>query len=722
MNDQIRVLRPYLRGLPIIILSMIAGLLLAKKYLAYTTPMYESTTKIKLADLKEGVTGNNLFKDLDVFSSTNKIAMEIEVLKSQVLIEKALIGLDFEEELSRIGKVKTLEIFNDKPFFHQMTVHHESVYNQNWVVEVTDNFNYNIHIESSDKVYEGVFGDTLDIDGKASLLLLKNEKLLLEKPNLNLIDQYKFVKYSKSKIVEKVLSNLDVVSIDKDVAVLKIIFKSNVPEKAALFTNALAKSYIEDYIEEKFKTADVTADFLDKQIDKVFRELSNAEMQIQNYRVDNDIINIRQETETDLRQISQMRIQKTNVKMSLDAISELNSYIQKGKDNFLDLAPNFEAFTDLLSTEMIKKIKALQSEKTDLTLIYKSDHELVKAVDQKIKYYTDYFIESINNTKKNLETKYNKLSYDIDEAEKVFIGLPERERILSILDRNFQIHQQSYIFLNEKKIEAEIAKAAKHAFHRVIYKATIPQKPVSPNRPIIIIVSTILAMIGAILFIFLVNISKGRVNDMVSVEKLTDIPIIYSAPHFKSQKNIRPYFKNEVFKLDIQHKLVDNTSIVFTSFNKNHGSKFHLQHLAEIFTDEKRNFVLLTFDEEHTFQLPSGNIKVLSETEISTYTFSELEQWYNKLCKMYDLVLVDNFTFADNAKALLFMQMAHENLFVIDTRKTYLKSIGELNIVKAKNQILDLGIVLNNDKYSPSLIKEGLWLIKQIRKLLNRKQ
>ena len=51
--------------------------------------------------------------------------------------------------------------------------------------------------------------------------------------------------------------------------------------------------------------------------------------------------------------------------MSLDAIKELDQYMDKGKDNFLDLAPNFEAFTDLLSTEMIKKIKQLQSEKKE---------------------------------------------------------------------------------------------------------------------------------------------------------------------------------------------------------------------------------------------------------------------------------------------------------------------------------------------------------------------
>ena len=54
--------------------------------------------------------------------------------------------------------------------------------------------------------------------------------------------------------------------------------------------------------------------------------------------------------------------------MNLDAIKSLNSYITEGKDNYLDLATNFEAFNDLLSTEMVKNMKQLQAEKRNYYL------------------------------------------------------------------------------------------------------------------------------------------------------------------------------------------------------------------------------------------------------------------------------------------------------------------------------------------------------------------
>ncbi len=721
MQEQLSILRPYIRGLPLILLAMAAGFLAARKYLSYTTPMYEATTKIKLADLENGVTGNNLFKDLDVFASTGKIAMEIEVIKSQMLIRRALAGLAFDEELSRIGKVMNKELYRDKPFFHQLTVHDAEFYDRDWAIQVHDSVRYTVTLPGTEECIPGTFGDTLHLRSAASLFLEKNTALLAERPELPLVGPYRLHKYSTIQLVEKVLGNLDVVSVDKDVAVVRIIFRSNVPEKAAAFTDILARTYIDDYIDDKFRTADITAGFLDEQIAEVYRELSAAEMKIQGYRERNDVINIRQETETDLRKISQMKVQQTNARMSLDAIEKLDTYIQQGKENFLELAPNFEAFTDLLSTEMVKKIKELQAERADLLLDYQPGHELVRAVDEKISYYTDYFVESIANTRRNLETKYENLSRDIEEAEKVFIGLPERERVLTILERNFQIQQQSYIFLNEKRIEAGIARAATHAFHRIIQQAAVPHRPVSPNRAIITIVSCLLGMFAAIFLIFVVNASKARVNDVSSIEQNTDIPVLYTAPHLESAEATRTFFKDEVFKLDMKGLLPLHASLVFSAFANNHGVRFHLRHLAETFTREDRNYCLLTFDEDHDYQLPPGRIVVMTEEELSRLTFAGLRQWYRELCARYDLLLVDNFNLSDKPKSLLFIGLADLNLCVMDTRKTRLRSVTELNLLRTKHQMQQLHLVINNDRYSPSLWYEGVWGIRKAATWIKRK-
>ena len=210
--------------------------------------------------------------------------------------------------------------------------------------------------------------------------------------------------------------------------------------------NTLAETYIEEYIESKYRAANTTVDFLKDEIGQANHKLSDAENRIENYRNKENIINIPQETETDLRKISQLKIQKSNLKMNLDAIKNLKNYIAEGKDNYLDLATNFEAFNDLLSTEMVKNMKQLQAEKKELLLTYTPEHEKVKIIDSKIKDLTDYQTESIRNTQKNLEIKYNDIDRDIQIAEQAFIGLPEKEKLLNIMNREFNLYEKKLQF------------------------------------------------------------------------------------------------------------------------------------------------------------------------------------------------------------------------------------------------------------------------------------
>ena len=58
------------------------------------------------------------------------------------------------------------------------------------------------------------------------------------------------------------------------------------------------------------------------------------------------------------------------------------------------------------------------------------EEERVQVIEYKIEDLKNYLIESIGNTKRNLEIKYAKLSQDIEGAEKVFIGMPGKEKNL----------------------------------------------------------------------------------------------------------------------------------------------------------------------------------------------------------------------------------------------------------------------------------------------------
>lgn len=718
MNNQLNFIKPFLRGWILIVGAMVVAYLLASKYLSYVTPMYESTTKLRLANLNEGVLNGNLYKDLDVFASSQKIQAEIELIKSHAIIKKALHRVSFETVLARQGKLKTTELFSDAPLVVAKLQVEPELLDRPFLLQVKDSSQ--LVVTSPDgQLFAGQLTDTIQL-GNSAFLISLNDSLLAAKPATKIIDQYTLTFFSEAGQLSEVLKNLDVTSVDKDVPVIRISYKSAHPEKAALFPNALAEAYIEDYIQTKFEAADVASDFLKNRIMETGKKLAGTEATILNYRKQEDITNIRQETETDLRRIAQLQIQQTNLKMSLDAIKELDTYMEAGGDDFLALAPNFEAFTDLLSTEMIKKIKQLQSDKKDLLLEYTPKDEKVVAIDAKIEDISSYLKESIRNTRKNLESKYSNLVEDIETAEEVFVTVPEKERMMTILNREFVIYEQSYNFLNQKKIEAEIAKAAKVAFHRIITPAAISKMPVSPNRIIIKGVAVILGMLGAMALLFLVHSLKARVNDVSIVEANSLIPVVASIPKLKKPAQKANFFLTTVTQWQVRKLLQPQGITCFTGFEQRQGTRFIAEEVIQALQKQGRKILVVELEEttnnpgfwalenlnEQTTKITLDGAKMMCKTT------EEIQTLLAEQSKDYDQTMVVNSNFGE-AFTLALMAIANVNVVCIDTRLTPAKNIVEVDLLSEEYKLPNVHFAVNRVGYSPSFIWEIFRALKQ---------
>lgn len=722
MKEHLNPLRPYFRGLPIIILAMVIAVMAAKKYLNYTTPVYESTVKLKLADASMGVPNNNLFKDFDVFASSEKISAEIELLKSTVLLDKALNRVDFDLAIYRIGSLKKQEMYGEAPFTIRKADLPEASYDKEFFLKIENNQTYELSLANKEVIYKGDLG-SVAATPYGKFLVSLNDSLISSKKGSKINDNYSFIFLSRSKLLTNVRKDLDVISVDKDVPVIRISFKSTNPMKAAKFANTLAETYIQDYIETKYQSANVTSQFLDTQITGIRNKLNTIEGDIQSYRDDNKITNIHQETETDLRKIAQLKIQQTNVQMNLKAMADLERYVTEGKDNFLELAPNFEAFTDLLSTEIIKKIKALQAEKIDLQATYTNEDERVIAIDKKIEQLTSYLLESIKNTKHNVEVKYKNLSDDITKAEASFIGVPEKEKLLTSMNREFNIYQQSYNFLNEKKIDSEIAEAAKIAFHRIISPAEVPTTPVSPNRTIITIVSAILGMFAAILFILIVHKIKAKVNDVESIESNSEIPISVLTPKLKNPIQEADHFLRQAIQLAIKGLIEQHSVVCFSSYRSIEGSNYNAWGFVMAFDSQHKKVLLVDVDnklnlassDNFTVITPNINLVALTDEKYRFFSPEATQDLINTWKAQHDLVIILNEDLKKNLKSSMLMNASDLNLICFDSRLTPLSRIMEANLMKEQFQFKQMHFLLNRYGYTPNLFLD---VIKSVKKLL----
>ncbi len=714
MKENFRFLRPYLRGLPIIILFMILGYIVASQYLKYTVPIYEGTSKLKFADINKGVSSTRLYKDFDFFANSNEVATDIEVIKSALVIGKMVDANNLEIEYYRIGRMMTTELFDRSPFIVKIISVDKKHYNRAFDIQIASDKEFSISIGG--EVVNGSFGDTI-MFGTSETVILLNQKLIDDNKNIDIIDHYQFKIRSRDALINDISKSIDVVAVDKNIPVVRISYQSSNPVKAAFIPNKLAEMYITDYIESKHEGAIITEAFLDSQLVAFGMKVSEIEDKIQKYRDAEGITNISQETETELRKVSQLKVQQTNLKMSLDAIKHLEEYVNITPDKFLDLAPTFEQFTDLLSTEIVKKIKDLQSEKLDLLLVYTPEEESVKVIDKKISNLFSYLIESIKNSRKNLEVKYNELSNDILQAEKFFVGMPEKEKLLMIMNREFQLYQQSFNYLNEKKIEAQITKSVDVAFHRIITPSVVPMLPISPNRMIIKFMAVLLSMIFALLSIFIVHSLKAKVNDAENVKLHSSIPIVMLTPKIISVEERKLHFLKQVSHLDLKGLLPINGVICFSSFSYNEGAEYNGLGIARALSAQGKNVLVLDVTDNlklspasifSTSKL-SDNLSIcqFNDDKLLLYSKRDFNGLINRIKEGFDYLIILNDNIGKQV-ALMCMASADNNLIVLDTRNTPMKRIAEVNTFKEEYKMENIYFTINRQGYNPT-IRRDIW-------------
>ncbi|MEZ5173672.1 MAG: Wzz/FepE/Etk N-terminal domain-containing protein [Bacteroidia bacterium] len=698
-REIISTLRPFLRGLPLTILLVIAAMWAAGKYVSFVTPVYESTARIKLADNEIGPTGSRLYDDMDYFATKNKIAAEIELIKSNVILDKVADHLADNYILYRVGDLHSTELYDQAPIKIYSVINDSDLVEKTFQLSVFQDY-YTL-TTPDEKNLKAELGRSVTVKN-SEFLITRNEELLARRPDLDLDDNYRFVIKSKEKLVNEIRSNLDVMAMDKDVPVLRISYKSQVPQKAHDVVNLVAGCYIRDYEETKFQTADTTVTFLDSQLKQYAEELRNSESNIEDFRNSENIINIRQETETDLRKIADLKKQLSNIRMNLAAIDTLNMYINKGDEHFLSLAPNFEAFNDLLSTELIKKLRAFQAEKKELLTLYTSEHEKIRVIDENVHEIIVYIKESIHNTKVNTKIKKENLEQEIAEAEAVFVGLPTREKTLGGLERENQLNESIFRFLHEKKTEAEIARAAKMSFHRIIDYGEIPRKPNSPNPGLFKALAAFLAfLLGTLLSYIIFNI-RFKIGDDSFIQKRTLIPVIKTVPYFKKKLSEQLFFSQWASVLWLNNYFQKGEVLCFTSVHDGRQKEFVLHRIANSLCKMGKKTIVLINRSHPEYESSDRNYAIQF---IGDFLSSENVWNLSKLNK-YDCVICDPGSLSEDASSLMLLSACQKQIIVMDALKSNASEIDQANELNETLQGLNLEIILNRSAYYPGVVSK----------------
>jgi polysaccharide chain length determinant protein (PEP-CTERM system associated) len=372
--------------------------------------------------------------------------------------------------------------------------------------------------------------------------------------------------------------------------VFSISFTGRSPEVVMKVTNTLSTRFINQNLKIREAQGVNTSNFLEKQMTVKRKELENIEESLKKYRK-KYMGELPEQLETNLRALD--RIQKQiddrkqairDVRKQLVALSEqqkINN--KKEKENFFSVDNTNEIANS--ANDNPDNIIQLKAELAQLKLRYTDSHpdvinikNLISQVEERKVTKNDkqekspervqnsYIIfneeeihglsddEDIlsnvdqydikNTQKEELKSEIDQLKLEIDKLNREMRmyqrrveNTPKREQELISLRRDYNNISESYNSLLKRKIEAEIAvsmeKSQEGERFRILDYAQLPEKPISPNMPVLFFLITTMGLgIGGGISYIIEYFNKSfrsyeDIEAILGISVAITIPVIY---------------------------------------------------------------------------------------------------------------------------------------------------------------------------------------------------
>jgi len=738
-----KIILPILKASPILIALCIATVFIAKKGIQYLPEEYQSKGAIKINNLNSSQAGFDLFqqKNNNTPMQNETFLTEVEVFKSKDLIGKTMEQLDWELTIHRVGEVRMTELYKKRPFQIEYEVVDEAAYDQDLYLKYKGDEVFHLieNLEQDTNFTTVKVGEMMTMGGLDFKVNLEPDFIKRHKTSLKINDVFKFTIHSEAALVSSINDkNLYVRPVEKDISIIRIYFAHELPIKAKNFVNTLMDTYMEECRNYKEQMSDETLVYLDGKLAKAEVKLKNTESELAYYRTKNHLVNTRQETDATLKEIKQLDMQNLDFDMQKGALEKLYKHLTSGK-NLNDYAPNFKALNDKIFQESYLKVQNLELEKQDLLQKYVPESTEIALIDSKIKSLRVFVNETVRSTLENLNIRQKEIANSINESNDKINSYPEKERKLAVLERAVSLNENMYTYLMQKRTELAISRSSNLYPHKIIEKANLPKKIISPNQPLIIGLCVFLVLSFGIICVFIYSYFTAKINAKADVEEAFETPLLGIV--WKNKKN-----KFQSF--EIVSELMANVSqlpksevegqgqlLIVSSMKSGEGKSYTCTHLAKTLAATGQRVLLIdmdirrpslhdvwglplgdgvssilegrksTFDtiyktgEQNLHFIPAGELltgnQALFFSKNATGFIQDM-RWH------YDVVIVDSAPIGIVSDAIPLMHKSTANLFVIRAGFTNQRYINEIQHRFEEWKIPNLQLVLNDAAPSKS--------------------
>lgn len=705
--DYNRIFRIVLSRWYWIVGCIVVGIIWAFAYLRFTPSVYETSALLKYDDKKTEI--SELININSYYDRKDKIQSETYVIQSRTLLSRAASRLNYMYSFFRKGRILETECYPDYPFqLEAYNLDSNSIFGYSFTITQINKLKFRLITSNGGALIsnaEYYYGQDLKF-GKNTFRILR--------PLIpaNDLDEFNFRFNHPTNVMYRLMGGLNVREVGKGINIMSLTFKDTNPIFAADALNAVIAEYRIFDRDQKGIAAAQTIEFIDAQLEKLSTRVKDAEQLLEQYKVGKSILNIEDNKNIAYQKLRDLDVQKNIINIQSIAIDLLEEQVKANKET-ITLNFTTEGSEDKLMTELVNQMNTLLNERIKKQSLYSDNSAPIQEIDRQIEEAKRAITLNIRAARDRNNRTVRFLDKQLAVAKEELKSIPSAERDLINLNRDFEINQKVYSFLQEKRLEASIAKSAIMPSSNVIDEAIPSYGIVAPNSKSVYTTAITISLIIGIALILLARLLNQRIFDKETVEMITSVPILgvirtfpgtidKNSSQILSLSNPKSMFSESVRSVrtnlsfiasDIKSKMICVTSEV-----SGEGKSFMVINLASTLSLINKKVVVIDGDLRksklhHTFRLKNDwgltsyltnqcdVEKIIHATHVENLFFipagpmppnpSELlysermRQLMGELKERFDYVLVDTAPIGLVSDAIPLVRTSDVNIFVL---------------------------------------------------------
>ena len=720
----------------------------------YKPNIYQTSGTVLVKEANSGFDATDIMTNGN-FRGFQNVDNEMAILKSYTLTDRVVRKMDIEVTYMAKGRISTVELYHASPF----TVEFDRTVPQavGLVYEIVNLTPEKITLHAVSEgysMYDYLLSQTVSTSmDKVDVTTECQQGEMVDNGynrfRIVLNDGFNAETYSNIKLsfwlnsyasLVRQNSSFSVNPTSKQSSVITVTTSGYNSKKIVDFTNTLMNEYVLRGLEKKNVVSENTIEFIDNELSGIQDSLSSAEIDLKNFREQNDVMNLdlqASEVYTNLRALEK---QRAEIAVNVKIYKRLQDYIRVQINDPENLAaPSTMGINDPLLNQLARDLVTLAQAKATKLLTQTEQHPEIIKLNEQIVTTKRALLENVNNIVDNTQMSLDEIDRRIALLEGESRRLPDKQQQLINYQRNFKFNEDTYKYLMQRRAEAQILKASNTPDNEIIDIAR-PDRTIriSPRTSMNYLIALIIGLLIPALYLFLKDYFNVSITDRKDVEKLTRYPIVGQVAQtsdtnplvvINSPKSpIAESFRSIRTNIEFLTQGKSKSTILVTGDMQSIGKTFNSINIASIYAFYGKKTILLGFDmrKPKLFQEFGLNNNVgissflsnkepfeniiqtapqVSNLDIITsgpippnpaelIASEKCDEFFKLLKEKYDYIIIDTPPLGLVTDAFLLMRFADVKLFIVRQGVTNKNIFGSI-IKDLEDRGIDASIVIN---------------------------